>query len=208
MPQPSPAVDLLASECQKCGWTVDVAQEDVAPRMDLPATWEEYIESLSKKDRHELRRKMRRIEGAGQLRDVELKSGQEVAGGFDDFLALHRKSMPEKAEFMTPERESFFREVSAALAAGGTTRLRFLELDGKRVAASLSFVVRGVRYLYNSGYDPEYRELAVGLMNHAYGIKASIAEGLSVFDFMRGNEPYKYHLGGQDRVICRIIARR
>ena len=69
-------------------------------------------------------------------------------------------------------------------------------------------MIGGTRYLYNSGYDPEFRDLSVGLINHAYGIRASIAEGIKVFDFMRGNEPYKYHLGGRDRAIYRIICRR
>ena len=126
----------------------------------------------------------------------------------DDFMRLHRMSMPDKAEFMTPEREQFFRDVSAALADEGMTCLRFLELDGERVATSLSFICNGVKYLYNSGYNPEHSRLAVGLLNHAYNIQRSIEQGLRVFDFMRGDESYKYHLGGQDRRLFRVTAQR
>jgi CelD/BcsL family acetyltransferase involved in cellulose biosynthesis len=196
-------------ECARAaGWRVETTREDVAPRMPLPDTFDAYVEGLSKKDRHELRRKMRRIESAGQVRDYELNAPEDISAAFDDFLALHRKSTSDKAQFMTPERERFFRRAATALAREGVTRLRFLEFNGRRVAASLSWVVGGTRYLYNSGYDPEHREVAVGLMNHAYSIRASIAEGLKVYDFMRGNEPYKYHLGGQDRLLFKIIARR
>ncbi len=208
LPEASPAVELVPEILRQKKWHVEVEREDVAPRLTLPTTWEAYLEVLSKKDRHELRRKMRRLESAGAVQDVELKSPDDVASQFDSFLSLHRKSTPEKAEFMTATREQFFRSVSRSLAEAGMTRLRFLELDGKKVATSLSFVVGGVRYLYNSGYDPEFREFSVGLMNHAYGIKASIEEGIRVFDFMRGNEPYKYSLGATDRVLYRIKAER
>jgi CelD/BcsL family acetyltransferase involved in cellulose biosynthesis len=208
VPEGSNAATCFQPCAAAAGWTVSVEREDVAPRFTVPATWEAYLDGLDKKDRHELRRKMRRIEGAGELRDAELRDPGQIAESFDDFLTLHRKSTPEKAGFMTAEREKFFRDAAKALAADGVTRLRFLTLDGKPVATSLSFVVKGVRYLYNSGYDPEYRELAVGLMNHAFTIRASIAEGLRVFDFMRGSEPYKYHLGATDRNIYRITATR
>jgi CelD/BcsL family acetyltransferase involved in cellulose biosynthesis len=208
IPGDSPSVQTVPEIARAAGWQVEVTQEDVAPRMLLPATFDEYVESLSKKDRHELRRKMRRTESAGTVRDVELTAPGDISAAFGDFLALHRKSTPEKAEYMTPDRERFFRRVAGQLALKGIARLRFLEFEGKRVATSLSWVIGGTRYLYNSGYDPEFRELSVGLINHVYAIRASIAEGIKVFDFMRGSEPYKYHLGGQDRAIYRITCSR
>ncbi len=204
----SPCLDAFPDCASAMGWQVETAQEDVAPRMNLPATWDAYVEALPKHDRHELRRKMRRIEAAGDVREYELHGPEEIAAGFDDFMGLHRKSTPEKAVFMTPERERFFRRVAGQLAHEGITRLRFLEFNGKRVATSLSWVVGGTRYLYNSGYDQEHRDLSVGLMNHAYSIRASIDEGLKVYDFMRGNEAYKYHLGGHDWPVFKMTARR
>jgi CelD/BcsL family acetyltransferase involved in cellulose biosynthesis len=208
LPDDSPTIERFKSAAEAAGWRVEVAQEDVAPRLELPATWDEYLGRLDKKDRHELRRKIRRLEGAGDVRHVELRAREDVETAADDFFRLHRMSMPEKKEFMTPERERFFRDVSARLADAGVTRLCFIELNGERVATSLSFVVGGVRYLYNSGYNPEHRTLAVGLLNHALAIRASIEQGLRVFDFMRGNEAYKYHLGGVDRKVFRLTATR
>lgn len=201
-------LERLSAATRESGWNVSVEKEDVSPRLELPENWDEYLASLRKKDRHELRRKIRRLEAAGEVRHIELSAREDVETAMSDFFALHRMSTPEKQEFMTPERERFFREVSAKLADSGVTRLSFLEIDGKRVATSLSFVVGGVRYLYNSGYDPEYGRLAVGLLNHAYTIRKSIEQGHTVFDFMRGNESYKYHLGGVDREVFRIVATR
>jgi CelD/BcsL family acetyltransferase involved in cellulose biosynthesis len=109
---------------------------------------------------------------------------------------------------MTTEREQFFCKIAIELAREGITRLCFLEIDGVKEATSLSFVSGEVRYLYNSGYNPAQSNLSVGLLNHALTIKSSIQSGHRVFDFMRGNEPYKYHLGGVDRQIFVLTAKR
>ena len=208
VPEGSPTLGIFAQVASANGWEVESEQEDVAPRLELPGSWEEYLAMLRKKDRHELRRKLRRLEAAGAVTHVELTTPNDVGAAMGDFMRLHRMSMPDKAEFMTTEREEFFRDAAGCLAAEGMTCLRFLELDGERVAASLSFICGGVKYLYNSGYNPAHSHLAVGLLNHAYNIQRSIEQGLKVFDFMRGDESYKYHLGGQDRRLFRLTAQR
>ena len=162
----SPTLEKLPPLARNLGWEVIVEKEDVSPRLELPEDWDAYLSGLRKKDRHELRRKIRRLEAAGEIRHVELSSPEDVETAISEFFALHRLSAPDKQEFMTPARERFFRAVSTRLADTGNTRLNFLELDGRRVAASLSFVVGTVRYLYNSGYDPALGRLAVGLLNN------------------------------------------
>ena len=57
----SPTLALLPGMARDLGWRVTVEQEDVCPRVELPESWEQYLAALDKKDRHELRRKMRRL---------------------------------------------------------------------------------------------------------------------------------------------------
>jgi len=208
LPGNSPTITQFREAAEKAGWNVEIEQEDVAPRMDLPATWDEFLAGLRKKDRHELRRKLRRLEAAGEVRQIELKTPEEIEAAMGDFMRLHRMSTPDKNEFMTPEREQFFTKIAIELAHENSTRLCFLEVDGEKMATSLSFVCREVRYLYNSGYNPAQSRLSVGLLNHALAIKSSIEEGHRIFDFMRGDESYKYHLGGIDRQIFALTASR
>ncbi|MCZ6539217.1 MAG: GNAT family N-acetyltransferase [Chloroflexi bacterium] len=193
---------------EKFGWVVEIKQEDVAPRLELPESWDAYLGGLRKKDRHELRRKLRRLEAAGEINQFELSRPDDIESAMNDFMMLYRLSTTGKSEFMTPDRERFFRTVAVALAHESTTRLNFLEIDGEKVATSLSFVYRDVRYLYNSGYNPAHSSLSVGFLNHALTIKKSIQEGHRVFDFMRGDEAYKYHLGGVDRAVFALTATR
>ena len=208
IPGNSATITGFRESAEKLGWEVEIKQEDVAPRIELPASWDAYLGALRKKDRHELRRKLRRLEAAGEMRQIELSRPDDVEAAMDDFMVLYRMSTTDKAEFMTADRERFFRTVAVALARDCTTRLSFLEIDGEKVAVSLSFVCGGVRYLYNSGYNPARSSLSVGFLNHALTIKRSIEEGLRVFDFMRGDEAYKYHLGGVDRAVFALTATR
>ncbi len=208
VPEWSAAYTAVPEAARAAGWNVDETFEDVSPGIDLPGSWDEYVSGLSKKDRHELRRKMRRLERSAEVNHVEFSTADDVAANLDDFVRLHRMSTPYKAEFMTDEREAFFRTVVTKLAAEGVSRLFFLELNGDRAATSICFVHGDNQLVYNSGYDPEQRALSVGLLNHALCIKLAIENGIRYFDFLRGDESYKYHLGAHDRSLYNLVVTR
>ena len=127
----SPTLEHLPDLAQERGYLVEISPEDVTPGLALPATWEEYLAGLSKKNRHELRRKLRRLEAVENWRWYSVREPDEVAARLDDFLALMCQSDPEKAAYMTPEREAFFRRVAQRTAQLDLLRLFFLEIDGK-----------------------------------------------------------------------------
>ena len=208
VPEWSPTFTLLPIAARERGYAVTVEEEDVVPGVTLPDSWDAYLATLRKKDRHELRRKLRRLESAGQVR-VRL-SGDET---LDEDLALFRELMAEsreeKSAFLSPERESFFRRMTHRMHEEGHLRLFLLEMDDDPAAAAvLAFDYAGRRLLYNSGYRHEYDHLAVGLMLKALCIKDAIESGLTYFDLLRGAEHYKYHLGAVDGRVHRIAVTR
>ncbi len=204
LPEDSQTFHAVRDVAAEIGWELHIWDEGVAPRITLPSSVDAYFSSLTKKHRHELRRKLRRLHNAGEIEQIELKSPDDVSDRMGDFIELHRGSSIDKLEFMTDERERFFREIAVKLAEMDVTRLYFLNLNGESVATSLAFKVGSTKYLYNSGYVPERSWLAVGLLNHAINILASIDEGIKIYDFMRGDERYKYHLGAVDRRIFTV----
>ncbi|MBI4305067.1 MAG: GNAT family N-acetyltransferase [Chloroflexi bacterium] len=208
IPADSPTLKAMESAALRAGWDVEDWLEDVAPGIALPGSFEVYVQSLGKKDRHELRRKLRRLKAAGDVQQAELSSKGEIEPALPEFFRLVKLSSAEKAEFLTPEREAFVRDAVVALAGRGLSRIYMLRLDGRPVAASLNFRHGDRSFGYNSGYDPAYRSLAVGLLNHALSLEKVIEQGVRYFDFMRGDEPYKYDLGAMDREIHHVIARR
>ena len=186
------------------GYTVEIEEEDVTSGIALPGTWEEYLALLNKKDRHELRRKLRRMDSQTDWTWYSLSEPVQVAERLGEFISLMRQSRADKDEFMTPEREAFFSRITQRMAELGHLHLYFLEMNGLTVATSLCFDYGGSRLLYNSGYDPEYGYFSVGLLLNAMCLKDAIEQGLEYFDFLRGPEPYKAHLGGQQRSLYQM----
>jgi CelD/BcsL family acetyltransferase involved in cellulose biosynthesis len=177
-------------------WQVSCSPEDVTVELDLPATWEDYLQLLSGKQRHELKRKLRRLDEEGELNYRHNTDANRY--DVDIFLRLFRDSRQDKAKFLTPQMESFFREVTNAMAEQKLLRLNILELDKKPVAATMCFDHKDTVYLYNSGYEPDYGWLSVGVISKALCIKDSIERNRRLFDFLKGGEAYKYHLGGHE----------
>ncbi|MCH8090340.1 MAG: GNAT family N-acetyltransferase [Chloroflexi bacterium] len=208
IPEGSPTLDHLPRVAGARGYVVEVEQEDVTMGAALPNTWEAYLASLSRKDRHELRRKMRRLSYQVESRQYYLSSPEAVEEGLPDFLRLLRLSGQDKAQFMTEERERFFYSMAVDMASQGRLKLYFLEVNGVRAAAALCFDYGSSLLLYNSGYDTEYASLSVGLLLKVLCLKEAIEAGKKHFNFLRGSEVYKYRLGAVDEVIYTISATR
>ena len=204
----SPTLKLLPEAARLKGLNVEIVQQEVCPGRQLPEEWEEYVAGLRKKHRHELRRKLRRLNTAEGVRWYSLTEPDEVEAAMDDFLELLAMSRQDKAEFLTPQREKFFRSLASSLSREGMLSLFFMEIQGKRVASAMTFDYGGSLLLYNSGFNPDFGYYSVGLLLKALSVKSAIEDGKSYYDFLRGNERYKYHLGGVDKPIYNMVVTR
>ncbi len=186
--------------------TCSFAADGTSIEMDLPADWDTYLSMLSGKQRHEIRRKFRRLNEEAGTHFVALDGVESIADRTDVFLKMFRESRSDKAAFMNPQMESFFRSMMRAMSAEGILRLFVLELDGLAAAACLCFDYQDTMFLYNSGYNPEYSSLSVGLLCKILSIRRSIETGRKKYDFLKGIESYKYFLGGKEVRLsrCRI----
>ena len=171
---------------------------------------ESYLESLDKKQRHEIRRKLRRVERDVPDSRVRLSSGgPELPAEVDRFIDLHRKSTGDKEAFMTPDMQAFFHSIAQATAEAGWLRLSFLEFGDQTVASLFCFEYGNELLVYNSGYDPKlYPELSPGWVLLAQVIQQAIAQGLERVDFLQGDEDYKYRFGGIDTPVYRTLIRK
>ncbi|MBM4331887.1 MAG: GNAT family N-acetyltransferase [Deltaproteobacteria bacterium] len=200
----SPTAQFLPPVMESFGFKVVKEVEEAAIYLDLPSNWEDFLERLNAKDRHELRRKMRRIEREATF---ELSGNEDLPSGpekMEIFFSLNRKSRKDKAEFMTPAMESYFREIASRFKERGWLKLSFLKVEGQEVAAFFSFDFAGTEYVYNSGYDPQFSRFSPGIILAALCIRRAIEKGMIRFNFLRGREEYKYRLGGKEEKIYRI----
>jgi hypothetical protein len=204
LPHNSPTLEYVPRLAKEKGLEVDIEEEETTPVAYLPESWDEYLAGLRKKDRHELRRKIRRLEAADSPRQYSCNDPDCM----QDFFRLLRASRADKDAFLTPEREKFFLDIAEELSSRDQFKLYFLEVNGERVAGCICFDYGESYLLYNSGYDPAYSQLSVGLLNKALSLQTAIEEGRQSFNFLKGNERYKYNLGGKDEAVYHLTARR
>src|SRR5262249_10101760 len=201
----SPTLEIVPRIGAASGLRPSLEGERRCPGLELPSSWEAYLERLSGKDRHELKRKVRKLER--ELPGTSVRSHASAEGwdaALAEFLRLHRLSKVGKARFMDERMEGFFREATRALAAAGWARLWFLDHDGAGVAAFLCVEYRGSVGLYNSGFDPVHAKLAPGIVLLSHVIRDAIDRGVPVFDCLRGEEPYKYAFGPIPQDLFRL----
>jgi CelD/BcsL family acetyltransferase involved in cellulose biosynthesis len=205
-----PAADELAAafgtHSAADGWTVVREREEVCPILELAPglDFEGYLGTLGKKDRHEVRRKVRRAADAGEVR---LERSTDPLGDLDEFIDLHQKRWGEDGLFpATPggdQSRAFFRGLFEHCGQQG-----LIALGGRRVAAGIWFDDGETLFFYNAGVDPEARDLSPGVVLVARSIQMALEAGRSRFDFLRGDESYKYGWGAQDVPIQRLLVVR
>jgi CelD/BcsL family acetyltransferase involved in cellulose biosynthesis len=205
----SRTADVLAAAAQRRGWRWERQPLEICPAVRLPSTWEEYLDSLDKKQRHEIRRKLRRAEAETELGAVALRmaGAGERAAAMDDFMRLMAMD-PRKAAFLTPVMRDQFHALAEAAEAAGMLQLAFLEVGGRRAAGFFNFDYRDRIWVYNSGMDPAFAALSPGWVLLALLLQDSIRRGRKEFDFLRGNEGYKFLWGGAGEPIARLMIHR
>ena len=184
------------------GWNLEIADEAVCPTIALEGDWDDYLTALRSRDRREVRRKLRplrQLRGAVEFEAVE--SPEAVEARMPEFMAMMAESRGDKAVFLTDEMRVFFERLSESLSKAGVLRLYVMTVSGEAAAMVLCFVARNQLLLYNSGYAPKFRDLSAGLASKVLCIRDAVERGMSSVNFLRGDEPYKYDLGGQDAVV-------
>ncbi len=206
IPQNSPALSRVPALAPPHHLHAEAHVEDVCPTVRLPRRFEDYLAALDKKKRHELRRKLRRAAGVADWYLVEVGE-HDLEAELERFLVLMAASSPEKAAFLAvPENRAFFQQIVPKMANQGWLQLAFLTVEGEAAAAYLNFTYRRRVLVYNSGIRPDaHGYLSPGIVLLGWLIRYAIEQEYAEFDFLRGDEPYKYDLGGRDTYIYRLL---
>jgi CelD/BcsL family acetyltransferase involved in cellulose biosynthesis len=179
------------------GFEFGLDQEETTAVLPLPTTWDEYLESLHSKERHELRRKRRRLGRDHPDASFRTSTAETLDEDLAAFVEMHRQAEGHKGRFMGDEIAAFFAEIASTFSDLGWMRLDLLEVGPKPIAAMFGFAIDNTFYLYNSAYDPNTARLSPGYVLVSHLIEAAIDEGLTQFDFLRGPERYKYQFGAR-----------
>jgi CelD/BcsL family acetyltransferase involved in cellulose biosynthesis len=198
---PSEALAPLRLGLRDAGIEARAVRHEVAAVLTLPPTFDDWLAAIGKKERHEVRRKRRRF--IDELGGFELRraAGPDAVA---TFATMHRAAAGDKGSFMTTEVEALFEELHRS--GGGVIDVVTGD-DGEPVAAAFGFEDADGYYLYNSAYDPAARHASPGIVLLAALIEQAIESGKPVFDFLKGDETYKFRHGAEPRPLYRLTAR-
>jgi CelD/BcsL family acetyltransferase involved in cellulose biosynthesis len=202
LPDNSPTLAVLKAEAAKRGWTHREEVYRPTPRIALNGSFEDYLMNLDKKQRHELRRKMRRAAESGRINYYIVDKEADIEPEVESFFELMVQD-PNKAEFLHDAMREQMSHTIHAAHKGGYLWLAFLEVDGVKAAATLCFDYNNKLWGYNSGVSFDFKDISPGWVIMGYDIQWCCENGRYEFDFMRGDEEYKYRLGGVDKYVMR-----
>ena len=209
-----PALETAFSDVgERQGWSVFREQEDVCPVVTVRGnTWDEYLATLDKTARHEIRRKLRRAAAVGEL-SIEIVP--PTADVIDEFIRLHTLRFGEDGLFPDNEGGSRSRRFIHRVAElernehdGGVMYVALVRCAARLIFAGVGFDDGQTTYLYNAGIDPEEAATSPGVTGTALLFQERIAAGIRRFDFLRGQERYKYEWGAEDEPIYRLLVTR
>lgn len=202
LPDSSPTLALLKVESEKRGWNHHKEIYRPTPRVALNGSFDDYLAGIDKKQRHEIRRKMRRAAESGRVRFYVVDKGVDIEPELEAFFHLMVQE-PNKAMFL---KDVMRDQMSNSLRAAhnyGYLWLAFLEVDGVKAAASINFDYKNKLWGYNSGVSRDYMEFSPGWVLLGHVIEWCCENGRHEFDFMRGDEEYKYRFGGVNKYVMR-----
>ena len=160
--------------------------------IDLPNTFDDYLATLGKSLRYDVRKLDKSLFKEGKAR-IQVCGSDDVGTGLDVLFDLHKKRWKERhlpGAFLG-RAMAFHREWANQAVRAGWLRLGILELEGTAIGAIYAMSLGDTTYYYQAGFDPEYKTASPGTLLVAHAIRTAIEEGGRHFDFMRGDEGYK-----------------
>jgi len=190
------------------------AMEDgeACPVLALAPTVEEQQLAIPKRLRQNLNYADRALRKQATEVTYRIADKDSLTGDIDACIRLHqdrwrRRWMP--GLFAGNAHKEWFTDVSKRLLDAGLLRLHTLSVDDKVIAAIYCMTSGGTCIYYLGGFDQEYHKWSPGMLaTRAAMLHAVSADMAHTFDFLRGNEPYKYRWGAIDRLNTRLLLAR
>jgi CelD/BcsL family acetyltransferase involved in cellulose biosynthesis len=171
----------------------------ICPAADLPESWDDYLALLSSNNRQKIRRLLKKVDNSDQYR-ITIVEGEDQFEMIDTLLAQWRVKWSQVKGERTDEIVMLNRGMLQRSARAGNLFMPVF-WDGDRPVAILATLIdeckRSLHFLI-TGRDESFSELPSGYLLHAFSIRHAIAHGFRIYDFLRGNEPYKYHFATRE----------
>lgn len=188
----------LQQSLQKMRWSV-LSEESVNYVIDLPETWQAYLQNLDPKFRPLLTRYPKRLHTRYQgVRISRCEDAAELKAALQTLFELHQMRWTGRGEagaFSSAERRHFYVEMAEAFLRRGWLEFWRLEIEGRTCATQFCFRYRDTVSLLQEGFDPKYAADKIGYALRAHVLETMIQTGAKHYDFLGGSDSYKPKFG-------------
>ena len=167
----------------------------VCPHIKISGDFESYLQTVSSNHRANFRRRQRKLSETCKVTMEIATSPAQVEKDFDTLFALHQKRWTQRegtSAFNNETSRGFHRRVAKAMAENDVVRIFSLKCDDQTVAALYCFLYDHRLLYYQAGFDSDYESQSVGLVLMGMILQYCHEQGYSEFDFLRGEEEYKF----------------
>jgi tetratricopeptide (TPR) repeat protein len=189
----------------------DQIDNNIIPYVSLPNEWEDYLQNiLSTNTRQKIRRLLRKIESSQELYVTQVDA-DNLEHHIEILCKFWRTNWEGRKD---PEHcQRFLEYVNLVLHHCFEHQCLYLAVlwQGDRplgaIANLMDFSHKTVLF-FIGGRDDTIKDLPPGIILQAYAIQYAIQNGFKTYDFLMGNEAYKYSFGAQERQIKAVMVRR
>jgi len=188
--------------------------KSVCPYINLPDKWELYLLSLSKKRRKKLKYYLRRLKKDFHFQFGEVGEKDNIKEKMDKLYSMHERRWKERGavgDFSDYNFAQFHKAIASNFLEINRLDLFYLSINGDIVSMLYAFRYNQKTFYYQSGFDPKYTKYSIGTVLLGCCIENAISKGMKEFDFLRGNELYKYDWGANQyrkNIHCQIYNKK
>jgi CelD/BcsL family acetyltransferase involved in cellulose biosynthesis len=209
LPEHSLVAESLLHETQQSGMSID---STLTPNflIDLPGTWQQYLDSLEPSFRPLLTRYPKRLQSRFTVQFSRCENQGELKIQLDTLFDLHQMRWTGRGEagaFAGNERRDFYYRMATAFLQRGWLEFWRLELNGETVGAQFCFRYNDTVSLLQEGFHTKYAGEKIGYALKAHLLQEMIRSGARRYDFLGGADPYKSKFGAhQENYLNLLIA--
>jgi CelD/BcsL family acetyltransferase involved in cellulose biosynthesis len=178
----------------------------------IRSTGGDYIATLSRNTRSQVRRAMRAYEERGAIRFHAADSFEMAQEYFQQLRELHQQRWESRAEpgaFGSAFALQFHEGLLRNRFSAGEIQLAAISAGDDAIGYLYNFVFDGVVYNYQSGfrYTSDAR-LKPGLVSHCCAIQHCIDSGVQLYDFLMGSQRFKQSLASDQDEMSWLVLQR
>jgi CelD/BcsL family acetyltransferase involved in cellulose biosynthesis len=209
VPENSAFLTLLREQYQSLSKSLylDEQPSSFCPYILLPATWGDYLHTLSKNSRKNIVRKLQHLQKDHVVEFKKVVDQKDLLEKLQILFDTHQKRWEKEnivSKFVKPETKDFYISVSKTFQENKWLDFSYLSVDGKPLSLYWAFIYNNILWWMTCAVDLEYSEYSTGNVHMAKAIENSIQNGLKKFDFLKGDEGHKGHWTNDKTINVKI----